>query len=134
MSTPAARSRKGGSQWTASLRRCQDRRECGEGRKELAQPGHGPTRRGGLANFERIDADRLGDILELRRAEIADLEIEPLLHLAIRVLGKTDRAGLRDAFEPRGDIDAVAHQVAVTLLDNVTQVNADTELDALFWR
>jgi hypothetical protein len=34
--------------------------------------------------------------------EISDLEIEPLLDLAIGVLGKIDGSRLRDAFEPRG--------------------------------
>ena len=32
--------------------------------------------------------------------------------------------------KPRGDIDAVAHQIAVALLDDVADVNADAELDA----
>ena len=73
--------------------------------------------------------DRLGDVLELRRAEIADRQIEPSLDLPIGVLGETDRAGLRDALQPRGDIDAVAHEIAVALLDNVAQMNADAELD-----
>ena len=35
----------------------------------------------------------------------------------------------------RGDIDAVAHQVAVALLDDIAQMNADAELDAaLRWQ
>ncbi len=83
-----------------------------------------------LADFERIDADRLGDVLELGRPEVADLEIESRLHLAVRVLGKADRTGLRDAFQPRGDIDAVAHEVAVALLHHVADMDADAELDA----
>ena len=37
-------------------------------------------------------------------------------------------------FEPRGDIDAVAHQIAVALLDHVAEMNADAEFDALFGR
>ena len=37
-------------------------------------------------------------------------------------------------FEPRGDIDAVAHQVAVGLLDHVAEMNADAELDAAVGR
>jgi hypothetical protein len=40
----------------------------------------------------------LGDVLELRRAEIADFEIEPRFHLTVGILGKTDSAGLGDAF------------------------------------
>ena len=59
-------------------------------------------------------SDRLGHILELGRAQIADSQIEPRLHLPIGVLGETDRAGLSDPFQSRGDIDAIAHQIAIT--------------------
>ena len=64
------------------------------------------------------------------RAEIGDLHIEPRLHLAIGVLGQTDRAGHGDPLQPRGDVDAVAHQVAVALLDHVAEMDADAEFDA----
>ena len=37
-------------------------------------------------------------------------------------------------FQSRGDIDAVAHQVAVALLDDIAQMNADAELDAALGR
>ena len=56
------------------------------------------------------------------------------LDLPIGVLGKADRARLGDAFQSRGDIDAVAHQIAVALLDDVAQMNADAELDAALGR
>ena len=85
---------------------------------------------GGRADFKRIDPDRLGDILELGRAKIADREIEPTLDLTIGVLGHADCAGLGDALQARGDINAVAHQIAVALLDHVAQVNADAELNS----
>jgi hypothetical protein len=85
---------------------------------------------GGCAEVKRIDADRIGDVLELYRAKIDHGEIKPPLHLTIGVLGEADRAGLCDAFQPRGDIDAVAHQIAVGLLDNVAQMDADAEFDA----
>ena len=49
------------------------------------------------ADLQRIDPDRLGDVLELGRAEIGDRQIEPAFDLAIGVLGETDRAGLGDA-------------------------------------
>ena len=87
-------------------------------------------RLGRLADFQRIDPDRLGDVLELGRAEITDLQIEPRLHLPVGVLGEADRAGLGDALKPRGDIDAVAHQIAVALLDDVAEMDADAKLDA----
>ncbi len=88
----------------------------------------------GMPTCERIDPDRFGDVLELGRAEIGDGEIEAPFDLTIGVLGETNRARLTDALQPRGDIDAVAHQIAVGLLDNVTQMNADPELDAALGR
>ena len=38
--------------------------------------------------------------------------------------------GLGDTLESRGDVDAVAHQVAVALLDHIAEMDADAELDA----
>ena len=78
--------------------------------------------------------DWLGDVLERRSAEIADLEIKPLLHLPVSVFGKTNRPRLRDALEPRGDIDPISHQVAVGLLHDVPEMDANAELDAAFRR
>ena len=68
------------------------------------------------------------------RAKIVDREIEPPLDLPKSVLGETDRAGCRDPLETRGDIDAVAHQIAVALLDDVAQVDANAEFDATLRR
>ena len=68
------------------------------------------------------------------RAEIGDLEIEPPLDLPVGVLGETDRTRLANAFKPRGDIDPVAHQVAVALLDHVAEMDADPKFDALVGR
>ena len=67
-------------------------------------------------------------------AQITHGEIEPRLHLPIRIFRKTDRTRLGDAFQSRRDIDAVAHQVAVALLNNIAQMDADTELDATLRR
>jgi hypothetical protein len=36
----------------------------------------------------------------------------------------------RNALKPRGDIDAVAHQVAVAFLDDVADMDPDAKLDA----
>jgi hypothetical protein len=63
-------------------------------------------------------------------AEIADRKIEPALDLAIGVLGKADRAGLASALQSSSDVDAVAHQIAVALLDDVAQMNPDAKEDA----
>jgi len=70
----------------------------------------------------------------LGRTQIANAEIEPRLYLPVGVLGKADRARLGDAFQPRGNVDAVTHQVAVALLDHFAEMNADAELDPPLWR
>ena len=50
------------------------------------------------------------------------------------MLGQTDRAGFRDALEPRGDIDAVSHKVAVALFHDVAEMDANPKLDApILW-
>ncbi len=91
-------------------------------------------RLGGHADLQRINPDRLGDVLELGRAEIRDRPIEPAFHLPIGLFGEANRARLANPFEPRGDIDAIAHQIAVGLLDHVAEMDADAELDAAIFR
>ena len=120
------------------LRRRYWRRARRRSRGAAARISRGRGRRGlrlgRLADFERIDADRLGYVLELGRAEIVDREIEPPFDLPIGVLGQADRAGRADAFQPRGDIDSVAHQIAVGLLDDIAKMDADAEFDAALGR
>ena len=72
--------------------------------------------------------------LSLALAEIGDRQIEPGSHLTIGVDGYADRARLGDPLQSRRDIDAVAHQVAVALLDDVAEVDADAEFDAALGR
>ena len=110
-------------------------RECGGDRNEPASRSRLRLGRGGgLADFNRIDAQRLGDVFQCRRAEIADIHIKSRLDLPIGVLREADRAGLGDAFQARRDVDAVAHQVAVVLLHDVAEMDADAEFDALVSR
>ena len=77
---------------------------------------------------------RLGDVLEALWPEVGDLKLEPRLDLPVGVFRETNLARLANPFEARGDIDPVAHEVAVRLLDNVAEMNADAKLDALFRR
>ena len=79
----------------------------------------------GYADVERIDPDRFGDVLELGRAEIGYREIESSLDLPVGLLGDANPSGLGDPLQPRRDIDAVAHQVAVAFLDHVAEMDAD---------
>ena len=67
-------------------------------------------------------------------SEIGKAFLKAITHLAVGVLGKTDTARISNAFKARGNVDAVAHQVAIALLDHVAQMDADAELDATLRR
>ena len=94
----------------------------------------GGLRLSGDADLQRINPDRIGDVLELSVAEVGDRQIKPSLDLSIGVLRKTDRPRRGNALKPGGDVDAVAHQIAVAFLDHVAQVNSDPELDSSLGR
>ena len=53
-------------------------------------------------------------------------------HLVVGGRRETDAAWLANALEPRRDVDAVAHQVAVGLLDHVAEMDPDPQYDASF--
>ena len=92
------------------------------------------ARLGRDADLQRIDPHRLGDVLELGVAEVADGEVEPRPDLPVGILRKADGAGGGNALQARRDVDAVAHQVAVALLDDVADMDADAELDSTIRR
>ena len=50
------------------------------------------------------------------------------------ILRETDSAGCRDPLETRGYVDAVAHQIAVALLNDIAQVDANAKFDATLRR
>jgi hypothetical protein len=58
-------------------------------------------------------------------------KLSPRSDPPIGVFRQGDRPGERDPFEARGDIDTVAHEVAVALLDDIAEMDADTKFDAL---
>jgi len=50
------------------------------------------------------------------------------------LLREADPSGLGDPLQARGDIDAVAHQIAVGLLDHIAEMDADPKFDAVIRR
>ena len=102
-------------------RRRRLRRRGGFGRR-------GGIRLGGGADLKRIDPHRLDDVFELGVTEIVDGQIKSRAHLPIGIFGKADRAGLGHALQPRGDVDAVAHQIVIGLLDHIAQMDADAKV------
>ena len=75
------------------------------------------------------DPDRPGDVLDVLLAQILEGDVEPVADLVAHRRRDADAARLGQRLEPRGDIDAVAEDVAV-LDDHVAEIDADAELDA----
>ena len=59
-----------------------------------------------------------------------NVSFDPVANLAVGVFRQTNPARLGDALEPRGDVDAIAHEIAVRLLDHVAEMDADAQFDA----
>ena len=66
------------------------------------------------------------DVLQLCVALVREAKIELVAHLLMHRAGDGDASRLRDAFRPRRNVDAVAHQV-VALDDDVADMDADAQ-------
>ena len=82
---------------------------------------------------DSIGADRPSDILEGLLAHICKDEVEPAGRVLLNPSGYANPARIGERFEPRGDIDSVAKNVAI-LEDDVALMDADAQLDAAVWR
>ena len=76
---------------------------------------------------DAIGAQRAGDVLQILLAHIRDGDFELAADLFVGGGREADAAGLRDAFQTRSDVDAVAEDV-VTVGEDVTDIDADAEL------
>ena len=74
-----------------------------------------------------VGAHRPRDVLEVLVPEVDESHVQLVAHLSLGVFRQADSVRLADALEPRCDIDPVAYQVAVGLLDDVAQMNADAK-------
>ena len=115
---------------TAAKAAASERRVRGLAEGALAARRHGPA----AVEHYFVDAHRPGDVLEGLLPEIDELFFDFVANLPIGILRYANPANLADTFEPRGDIDAVAHQIAVALLDDIAQMNADTKFDTALRR
>jgi hypothetical protein len=109
-------------------------RQHGDGRLFRRRRGGGALARGRVAEPQVEDAHGPRNVLQARYAGVDGPRVYLALGLAPRVLGDGDAAGLADAFDASGDIDPVAHQVAVGFLDDVAEVDADAQFDAALRR
>jgi len=83
-----------------------------------------------LAEPDAVDPHRPGDILNLLLADVLKCAFEPALDLIVHEARDADPARIGDALQSRGDVDAVAVNIAV-FDDYIARVDADAELDAL---
>src|SRR5262249_5157587 len=79
---------------------------------------------------ELIHPHRSRDILKLLLARILKIYVDLAAHLTVSVVGNADTAGLGNAFQPRGNINAVAEDILV-LDHDIADVNAYSQFDAL---
>ena len=70
-----------------------------------------------------------GNVFELFLAEIDERLLHAVTNLLVCGSRQTDAAWLTDAFKPRGNVDAVAHQIAIALLNDVADVDAEAKID-----
>ena len=76
------------------------------------------------------DGDRGVDVLQKRMFELGAREGYLVPDLVEHRTADADPGGLREGFNARGDVHCVSKEVA-SLVDDVPQVNPDSELDSL---
>ena len=102
-----------------------DRGPVGKGE---SRPGRRLCLRLHVAEADPIDPEGPRDVLELLLALIDEADIDPAFAILLDPRRHADTAGIRQSFETRGHVDAVAENVAI-LDDDVADIDADPELD-----
>ena len=82
----------------------------------------------GACRRDAIDPHRAGDVFQFLFAEIVEGEVEPARRVLLHPRRDANPAGLGQGFEPGGDVDPVAENVAV-LDDDIADIDADAEFD-----
>ena len=88
------------------------------------------ARDGLFAEQDAIDAHRPRYVLDPLLAHVVEHELELVAHLVAYYTADADPARLGQGFETCGDVNAIPENV-VTLHDDVTEIDADTERDTL---
>src|SRR5262245_66231002 len=77
--------------------------------------------------------DGLGDVLQVLRTAILDIEGEFSARMIQDSLGDADAAGLGERLDPSGNVDAIAVYV-VAIDDDIAEIDADGDIEAGgFW-
>ncbi len=98
-------------------------------RRQRRRPRVGGLGRRLAGGDDAVGAHRPGDVLHALLAEEGVVELEARADGVVDRAGDADAARLGQALQARGDVDAVAVDVAA-VLDDVAEVDADAEGDA----
>src|SRR5262249_54992231 len=82
---------------------------------------------------DAMDRHRPGDVLDLVFAHVLERKMELVAHLIANIAADADPSRLRQGFQARGDVDAVAIDVFV-IDDDVRHVQANARLATPLWR
>ena len=80
---------------------------------------------------EPEDPDRLGDVFEVMRPEVLEVQLDPAGDAVADDFRDVDAARLGQCLKPRRNVDAVAENIAV-LDDDVVEIDPYAEPDPLF--
>jgi len=83
----------------------------------------------GVANFHSPCTHRLSNILQRLQTHIVEDKINLAADLALGVVRNADASGFRNTLQARGDVDAVAENVAV-VEDDISDVNTDAKFNS----
>ena len=80
-----------------------------------------------------IDPHRLRNVFKFLIAQIFKADLDPAFDVVEDGAGNADAANLGEPLQPRRDVDAVTVNV-LTVNDDVAEVDADAQSNALFFR
>ncbi|HUL90270.1 MAG TPA: hypothetical protein VLU23_19070 [Pseudolabrys sp.] len=80
-----------------------------------------------------VNADWPGDVFDGLLSQIVEFETKFILDLIVHDTRNHNAAGLSQCFQPRRHIDAITKNV-VTVDNDITDIDADAELDAFLGR
>ena len=108
-------------------------RSFGERLDELARSRRqfGRDRQGRPVDLDREHLDRLGDVLQALRSELAHRDAESVAHRTLHGFGDADAAWLGERLNARRDVDAVALHIGLAAEQHLAEVDADAKRDRL---
>src|SRR5260370_39275469 len=91
---------------------------------------HARGRRSRLVEFDRIDFDRSGDILQILAPELPEMNPDLAFDLVARLTRYANAAAEGHVFKPRCHVDAIAENIAF-VFDHVADMDAESKFDSL---